>query len=204
VTNEIQQTRYDRLLRRVAGIIGPGSKVGEVLTELFPTIDVENVPPELLILMGTNAAFGGGTITGAAGEAAKMGLFNPPGSSQVITLTDVTVGQDSTSSVIRWGFNTNELATQIQTEVFTDKRNPLVQLPVGRVSTESAVALASGTGQVRLLNNTPLHLSAKNGLAILRPGIGWEVGLLTQAAAIFVTFYWTERTMEASELLGSG
>ncbi len=45
---ELQQNRYDQLIRRVGGIIGPGSKVVEALGELFPVIDVENVPGELL------------------------------------------------------------------------------------------------------------------------------------------------------------
>jgi len=204
VTNEIQQTRYDRLLRRVAGIIGPGSKVSEVLTELFPTIDVENVPSELLLLMGTRGAFGGGTITGAGGQAPKMGLFNPPGSNTIISLTRVFVSTDSGNQIIRWGLNTNELGTIISTQLFTDTRNPLAQLPVGRIGQESAVALANATGQMAYLNRTLRVLENSNDLAILRPGIGFEIGLATNGATIFTTFYWRERPMETSELLGSG
>ncbi len=204
MTSEIQQTRYDRLLRRVAGIIGPGSKVSEVLTELFPTIDVENVPPELLILMGTNTAWGGGTILGAAGQSPKMGVFNPPGSNTIVTLTDVYVSTSSSNITVRWGLNTNELATQPGTEVFGDTRNALNQQPVGRIGQESAVALANATGQGRMLNNITMQLRAKNGLAILRPGIGFEIGLNLFATVIHTTFYWVERPMEASELLGSG
>lgn len=204
MTNEIQQTRYDRLLRRVAGIIGPGSKVSEVLTELFPTIDVENVPSELLLLMGTRGAFGGGTITSPGGQSPKMGLFNPAESNTIITLTDVVFATASGTHTIRWGLNVNELATQIQTQVFTDTRNPLTNLPVGRVSTESEAALANATGQTRLLANTPFSLGGKNDLTNLRPGIGFEIGIAAVATTIHVTFYWRERPMETSELLGSG
>jgi len=55
---ELQQNRYDQLLRRVGDLKGPGSKVNDVLQELFPTIDVENVPGELLFLMGTHIGLG--------------------------------------------------------------------------------------------------------------------------------------------------
>lgn len=204
MTNEIQQNRYDRLLRRVGGIIGPGSKVSEVLSELFPTIDVENVPSELLILMGTNTCFGGGLRTGAVGESAKMGLFNPAGSNTIITLTDVVVTTGTNNQIIRWGLNVVELGTIISTQIFTDTRNPLAQLPVGRIATDSAVALANATGQLQTSANDPQYLGAKNDLAILRPGIGFEIGATLTATQIIVTFYWRERPMETSELLGSG
>jgi len=201
VTNEIQQNRYDRLMRRVAGIIGPGSKVSEVLTELFPTLDVENVPSELLILMGTNTCFGGGLITGAAGQSPKAGIFNPAGSNTICTITDFWAGSNISNTVIRWGLNTNELGTIINTEDFTDTRNPLAQLPVGRIATESAVALANATGQQRVLGNTPLHIEGKNDIATLRPGIGFEVGSSIVASLLFFTFYWRERPLEPAEVL---
>jgi len=204
VTSEIQQNRYDRLIRRVAGIIGPGSKVSEVLTELFPTIDVENVPSELLILAGTKACFGGGTITGAAGESPKMGLFNPVGSNTIITLTDVLLSTPTSNLTVRWGLNTNQLATGISTQTFIDTRNPVGQLPVGEISTESAVALANATGQTRIDADETFHLEGKNDVAILRPGVGFEIGIQQVIIILFCTFYWRERPMESSEVLDSG
>ncbi len=203
MTNEIQQTRYDRLLRRVAGIIGPGSKVGEVLTELFPTIDVENVPSELLLLMGTRTAFGGGTKTGAAGEKPKMGIFNPAASNTIITLTRVLAGC-TTATTMRWGKNTNELSGIISTQIFTDTRNPIAQLPVGRIASESSTALANATGQLAINARDQVDLYNANDLMILRPGIGFEIGNDANASTIHVTFWWRERPMETSELLGSG
>jgi len=202
--SEIQQNRYDRLVRRVAGIIGPGSKVSEVLTELFPVLDVESVPAELLILAGTNTCFGGGTIVGLAGESPKMGLFNPAGSNTIITLTDVYISTGTGFATVRWGLNTNQLANNISTQTFTDTRHPVGQLPVGQVNTESAVALANATGQAVVINRTTLHIDGKNDLAMLRPGIGFEIGIAAVAFNIHVTFYWRERPMETSEVLSSG
>jgi len=204
VTTEIQQNRYDRLLRRVAGIIGPGSKVSEVLAELFPMIDVENVPSELLILMGTNTAFGGGSIQGAAGENPKLGLFNPAGSNTIITITDVYMNQSTTNATVRWGLNVNQLANQITTQQFTDTRRAIANLPVGQVGTESAVAFAPGTGQLRLDADQLLHLEGKNDVAMLRPGMGFVIGTAFLTSTQFTTFYWRERTMEASEVLSGG
>jgi len=203
VTNEIQQTRYDRLLRRVTGIIGPGSKVSEVLTELFPVLDVESMPSELLILAGTNTCFGGGQILSKVGNSPKMGLFNPAASNTIITLTDVYVSSNVNNANVRWGRNVNELSP-ISTQLFTDTRNPLAQLPVGRVGSAEEVAQANATGQARVSANDPLHIEGKNDLLILRPGIGFEIGLVSTAALILVTFYWRERPMETAELLGSG
>jgi len=66
------------------------------------------------------------------------------------------------------------------------------------------VALANATGQAAYLNRTLTKISNENDLAILRPGVGFEVGFDTRAATIFTTFYWRERTMETSEVLDSG
>ena len=204
MTSEIQQNRYDRLLRRVAGIIGPGSKVSEVLTELFPVLDVESVPAELLILAGTKTAFGGGTVVGAAGESPKMGLFNPAGSNTIIALTDVYVATNAINSTVRWGLNTNQLSTGISTQTFTDTRNPAGQLPVGQISQESAVALANATGQTRIDDDDPFHLEGKNELAMLSPGVGFEVGIAQNTTVLFTAFYWRERPMESAEVLSGG
>jgi len=202
--SEIQQNRYDRLLRRVAGIIGPGSKVSEVLTELFPVLDVESIPAELLILAGTNTCFGGGTLTSAAGEQPKFGLFNPVGSGTIITLTDVYETHTTTNNIVRWGLNTNQLTTRLTTQTFTDTRHPVGQLPVGEVSNQSAVALANASGQVRLDADTIFHLEGKNEIAMLRPGIGFEIGGSTPLTQMLCTFYWRERPMESSEVLSGG
>ena len=38
--SQLQQSRYDQLLRRVGDLKGPGSKVNDVLHELFPMFDL--------------------------------------------------------------------------------------------------------------------------------------------------------------------
>ena len=199
MSDEIQQTRYDRLIRRVAGIIGPGSKVSQVITELFPMIDVERVPPELLILMGTKICMGGGTTVATAGQAGKAQLFNPPDSGMIITLTDIVCSQTLTD-VIRWGRSSVTFNARITTEVFTDFRNDPVSRPVGQVHQKIEAALASATNQVRIPGNNELHIQPKNSICVLSPGFGFEIGCGVFNAAFHFGFNWRERPIEPSEL----
>jgi len=64
MTNVVQQARYDGLIRRAAGLLGPGSKVSETLSEV---------------------------LTATLGETSRASLFNPAGSGRLVVLTDVYV-----------------------------------------------------------------------------------------------------------------
>jgi len=118
---ELQQNRYDQLLRRVGDLKGPGSKVNDVLQELFPTIDVENVPGELLFLMGTRIGWGGASKAAAAGKKAAIQLFNPIGSGQLVTVSTVIVTGNNTQ-IISWGLSTSALATNTGVPRLRDSR----------------------------------------------------------------------------------
>jgi len=199
VTTEIQQNRYDALLRRVAGIIGPGSKVSEVLTELFPTFDVENVPGELLLLAGTRTCMGGGTVGAVVAESPKFQLFNPPDSGMLITMTRMWFSSNA-ALVHRWGRSNGSFAARISTEVYTDTRNPVANLPVGQIHQLSSAVLATATNQARVLSHTSLEFWNENGLVILSPGFGFEVGAGSSNVSGFFGCNWRERVAEASEL----
>ena len=73
---EIQQGRYDALVRRVADLKGPGSKVNDMLEELFPVFDVEKLPSELYRLANIDLCFGGAGIAGVAAQSAALTLGN--------------------------------------------------------------------------------------------------------------------------------
>jgi len=199
MTSEIQQNRYDQLLRRVAGIIGPGSKVKEVITELFPMFDVENVPAELYLLMGTQLGFGGGVITALAGQSPKAQLFNPPESGKLVTITSLLMSGQS-NDTYRWGRQNLSIGTAIATENMRDTRIDIATRPVAQIRQLAELALAPATGQVRNLNTRPLQITDQNGLMVLSPGHGMTVGLTIQATTLNYTFYWRERTAEQSEL----
>ena len=199
MTYEVQQTRWDRIIRRVSGSIGPGSRVSETLSELFPVLDVERVPGELLLLGGTGIAQGGGTLQAAAGERATAQLFNPLDSNVLITVTKVYVAF-VLGGTLRWGTSLVNRGGVISTQVFRDTRRILPTTPVGVIGQTSAAASATGTNQSRVLPDVPFLLKDENGIAVLAPGSGFDIGTNTVVDSIFYSFYWRERPAEESEL----
>jgi len=199
VTNEIQQTRWDRMVRRVAGIIGPGSKVAEVITELFPMINVEEPPPELLLLGGTVLGMGASDLTGAAGQQPKIQLFNPVGSGQIVTVTDLFF--TATASVVfRVSRDTAPLASGIATQVARDTRQIASSLPTAGMFQESSVGFINANMIFFSALNLAQHKFSPNGIMVLAPGTGITISTTTAASRILVTFLWRERPAEQSEL----
>jgi hypothetical protein len=197
---ELQQNRYDRLVRRVGNIVAPGAIVGDALNELFPTIDVENVPSELLVLMGTAIAFGGTTLAGVAGNISRVQLLNPVGSNVLITLThcDVALVVDAD---VRYGINQISLADNTNDAVFRETRFGGPARPVGQLRTQSNLpTLAPTNGRIRLLANTTYRIDDPNDLAVLLPGFGWTISSNIQNSLITTTMYWRERVGEPAEL----
>jgi len=199
MTSDLQQTRYDQLIRRVGGIIGPGSKVAEALSELFPVIDVERVPGELLLLGGTQICSGAALRAGDVAESGRIQIFNPVGSSKLIAVSSVLFST-TTSQVIRWTTNKTALTDGIGTERFRDERLATTSRPAGQIRSDSTVALTDATGQARITSNTIFRLEDENGIAVLPPGSGFEMGTGTDNTTLIVTFYWRERVAIESEL----
>lgn len=173
--------------------------VNDALSELFPMIDVERVPGELLLLMGTRIGHGGGALVGAAGEAPKCMLFNPVDSGLLVTLTQILFSCQTTVTV-RMAIQTVPHASSIATQILRDSRNLPPNLPTAQILQESAVALADATVQTRLLANTPLQISDENSLAVLAPGSGFEIGTNAFASSIHFSFWWRERAAEPAEV----
>ena len=199
MSDEIQQNRYDQILRRVAGIIGPGSKVSQVITELFPMINVEDLPAELLLLGGTQICFGGGFIAADVAEGPTGQLFNPAGSNALITVTSVFLATNQTT-IIGWGVVPVERGARISTETFRDTRNAVPNRPVGQIRQDSAVAFADGTNQIRQLTNDSFTLHDPNGICVLAPGTGFEIGARSVNTQFNFSIFWRERPALPSEL----
>jgi len=196
---QIQQGRYDALLRRVGDLKGPGSKVNDVLEELFPTFDVENLPEELYVLGGIDLSMGGGLVGATSGEAGRGQIFNPAGSGKLVTVTEAGISAIS-SFTARWGRRDTPLVTHLQTQIFRDTRHPFGNLPTGQIRSESSVAQANANGQTRVGSNFAFSLKNSNGLAVLTEGTGFEIGAGTNNLAVNFYFYWRERVAEPSEL----
>jgi len=199
VTNEIQQTRYDRMVRRVAGIIGPGSKVAEVITELFPFIDVEKPPAELYLLGGTVLGMGAHRFTGAAGQVPKVQLFNPLDSGLIVTVTDVYFSVNAVTQ-IRLARETVPLTAGNALELARDTRQILTNRPGAQMRSESAVAFIGANMIFRPQANVTTHIRSDNDVMVLSPGNGITISTELFAAQIIVTYLWRERPAEPSEL----
>ncbi|MEE8609054.1 MAG: hypothetical protein V3S55_15730 [Nitrospiraceae bacterium] len=197
---EIQQNRYDQLLRRVTGSIGPGSRVSESITELFPMIDVENLPPELLVLAGWSPAFRGTDITAGVGDLNASQLFNPLGSGKIMVLTTVIL-TISGAAGLRTAMTHTELASSNGFGVLRDNRagDIISTAAVGNTRIETGFTVNAG-GNLFLSANRAETLEDRNGLAILTPGDGWSVGTDGTNLRLIVSYYWRERTAEQSEL----
>ena len=196
---ELQQSRYDQLLRRLGDLKGPGSKVNDVLQELFPTVDVESVPGELLALMGTRLCIGAATVTGSAGQSARIQVFNPLGSGMIAAVSSVLMTGTGTQN-FRYAISNTALTTGVGTEVFRDGRFGVVPRPVCQIRTDDTVALTDAHGLIRLVPSVTYTLEDLNTVAVLPPGSGFEVGSSAFATLISVTFNWRERVAEPSEL----
>jgi len=199
VSNEIQQNRYDRMIRRVAGIIGPGSKVAEVITELFPMINLEDPPAELHLLGGTVLGMGAADLTAAAAQFAKIQLFNPVGSNQIVTVTDLWFTGPGTS-LTRVSRDTVALSAGIGTQVARDTRQIVTSLPTAQMFQESSVGFINANMIFRHLANSIVHIQSPNDLMVLAPGTGITCSNDTAQGRLVVTFLWRERPAEPSEL----
>ncbi|MEE8606213.1 MAG: hypothetical protein V3S55_01305 [Nitrospiraceae bacterium] len=199
MVHEVQQTRWDRLVRRVSGSIGPGSRVSETLSELFPTLNVEDLPLELLALGGTHLAVGSSNRAAVAAVFQVSELFNPVDSGSLITLMYLQANSSDTSLVM--GLTDGAFTTNNPTTVgFADGRLFGVATPVGQVRDETAGA--AGVVNWRLFGNQFLDniFAPPKGIAVLSPGTGWSVSTTVVNKSLEVGYVWMERPAEQSEL----
>jgi len=196
--SEIQQTRWDRIIRRVSGSVGTGSHVSETLSELFPVIDVERVPGELLLLGGTQLAMGTIVVSPVAANFSLAMLRNPGGSKTLITVTKVLM---SASATIQGnaGVTLNTFGTAGSQAIRDTRRGP-ADPPVGLVLGE--VSLVFGVDFFRFILTGGMNtiLEDENSVAVLAPGTAFAVGALSTNTAIRASFFWRERPAEESEL----
>jgi len=199
LSQELQQARYDKLLRRVGGIIGPGAKISEVLGELFPVLDVENPPIELLALMDTRLAGGGVSRAATAAVNTRVQLFNPLGSGKLMKISQVAV-RPGANQLIAMGIVDTALGTNANVARFFDSRFSTTVTPVGQVRFGTNVALAPAIHLVFIDTGKSMLIENLKGVAVLSPGFGFQVSTSTVNTAILVSFLWEERPVEQSEL----
>jgi len=194
----IQQTRYDELLRRTTGQYGGGSKVGEALEDLFPTIDVENVPIELLRATKWILGSAGLGRTPGAGLRARIALFNPVGSGQLVVLEKAYVVL-SVAGQFDFGPIFTGLTTVSLQGAERDLREGAITPTVARIQHQDNAA-ASAFGLFQIPANNSFGIDVPKGIAVLAPGTGFQVAAFGVDVTMRCAFYWRERVALPEEL----
>ena len=194
---KLQQNRYDQLLRRVGDLKGPGSKVNDVLTELFPMLDVENIPAELLLLSGSRLCMG--TVLQAAnvGFFSKAILRNPSESGMIGRLVMITVNAVGTNVVFGPTLNSDVASGAsafADTRVFGEGTALKTQGNNNLLAVGSTFWVDTVDASGRLRWEPPVAIS------VIAPGSGFEVTANTLNLALRCNFLWIERQAEPSEL----
>ena len=201
---ELQQNRYDRLLRRVGGLIGAKSMLNDALGELFPTLDVENVPGELLALQATTLGWGSTSLGAVAAVRNHHQLFNPLDSNVLIVATTVSLQTDAAlgqSSEFRFSNFIGELTTLAGNERRRDTRAGALASIVAQLRTVQDAVNGGFDQRLQSLTIGSTTLTDANGLAVIFPGTGLTVTCQTTNLASTVSFMWRERVFERSELV---
>jgi len=199
VTTELQQNRYDQLLRRVGDLKGQGSKVSEVLSELFPTFDVENIPHELFLLSGARICAGSATQAAVASQRSRIQLFNPAGSTALVTVTGFS-HFSGTANIMVMGLVSVALATTVVTERDWDTRLGILSSPIAQIRQTTNVAAGPSSFNIRTDASANQFIQNQKGIAVLAPGTGLEFTCGINNTAMTIGLFWRERQAEPSEL----
>ncbi len=194
----IQQTRYDELLRRTTDQYGGGSKLGEALEDLFPVIEVENAPSELLRAVGWHLGAAQIGVAPAAATRASVQLFNPVGSGNLVVLTSIFIQVGSTA-IVSHGPSFAALTSTNLPGQQRDTRRGVLTNTVARVQ-EQDDALVAALLQYIGTSNVLNEFSDPNDIAVLTPGSGWRVSTVEDDIVLRVSFLYRERKALGSEL----
>lgn len=197
MTYEVQQTRWDRIIRRSSGSIGPGSRVSETISELFPVVDVERVPGELLVLGGTRLVWQSTERPAAAGVFSASQLQNPLDSGAIITVSRIDIITDS-ASVVSMEITETFIGTPVP-GLFRDGRLGITRESTGKVASVDSVTTGGGL-RVHLLGTDLTTFEDANAVVTLGPGQALQVGTGTFNVRLTVNYWWREREALPAEL----
>jgi len=197
---EIQQNRWDRLIRRTAGIVGGGSQVNDTLNELFPMIDVENLNAELSLFIGWQLGLCSSELGALAANLNHMQLFNPVDSNKIMVVERVDF-RSSTGQQIEFTTSTVALTNDVGNVIPRDTRQGVV----APLATENRnVQQVGGLPQIGLITIQAaivFTLAEKLGLFVLAPGTGITFATTVVNTSFNVNWFWRERVAEPAELV---
>jgi len=193
----LNQNRYDALLRRVGDLKGPGSKVNDALTELFPMLDVENLPSELLLLSGTRLCVGHIALVTVGLTFAQAMLRVALDTSVVATIHMISMFSD-TGQEIAMG-PTQNVSADPGDEAFTDGR-AFGEGTVAKVLGEDLLVVGSDFYRIRIPTDTSVDFIPPKGFSVITPGTAFSVSATSVSTPLDVSFFWSERVAQPSEL----
>lgn len=196
---EIQQNRWDQLVRRVSNIVGGGSQVNDTLNELFPTLDVESQVAELMFLAGTRRGIATVQINATAAVLNHHQLFNPVGSGLLVTLTRVDI-RDSAGQLVEFDTAVAPLTNLTSNPRLRDSRGPLTALPVAQPRNVQQAGGLPAVGSIIVQANVSLRIDDPQGLFVMAPGTGVTFATTVVNTSSQVMFWWRERLAEPAEL----
>jgi len=196
---EIQQNRWDQLIRRTAGIVGGGSQVNDTLNELFPVLDIESLRSELQLPATTRLAFSSVVQNALAANTNHAQLFNPTDSGALVILERVDM-RVTAAQQMRFVMATTALANFNANHALRDTRTGILSQPIGQVRDVQQVAGVAQFGTIFLQASVNETINDKDGLFVLAPGTGITFATTTINTGSSVSFWWRERIAEASEL----
>ncbi len=197
-SQDLQQARYDQLVRRVGALYGGGSKVVEVLPEVFPVLELENTTPELIALSGWRTAWQSTSRPADAGAVSTSQLRNPAGSGQIAAVTLLAI-HTASAVAIQAQITTATIGTPVS-GLFRDARFGVPRSTVCQVSSADGPAIGGG---LRLLTvaNENIYLRDDNGIVILTPGTELSISTTSFNQTMLINYFWRERLAQESELL---
>lgn len=198
MTYEVQQTRWDRVVRRVTGSVGPGSRVSESISELMPVMDIERVPAELLILGGTQVVMGSSRAGAVAATFPHVSVRNPLESGNILTISSVQLFSTA-SQLLNIALSENVLPVA-GTQEIRDGRRGVTSEPVGRSEIDNPLVVGPAGGTLRLQALEPFLWFDPNGIAVLPPGISLIISANQVNTSLEAGWLWRERPAEESEL----
>lgn len=198
MTYEVQQTRWDALVRRVSGSIGPGSRVSETISELFPVLEVENTTPELIALSGWRTAWQSTERPPSAGNESASALHNPPASGVIATVTQVILRATLANTIVQMETEISTIGGTQVAGLFRD-----IRFGTGRDTTLTVTSndASSVGGGLRIFVGTDIvSIRDDNGIAVLTPNTSLRVGTVTVNVGFTVNYFWRERPAQPAEL----
>jgi len=193
----LQTGRLENLIRRWGSIKGGGSVLSETLGDVFPILDLENLPPELLLPAGISMFAGSVSATGSAGNLAGIGIVNSVDSGMILTITKFHVKTVAVQA-ISCGIQT-PIATAINTRNL-DTRSAQNFQGSARLFGSSNTAGVLGNFIIDTQATIDREVTVPHGIVVLTPGTSFQCTASVVATLLRGTFFGYLRLAEPSEL----